>query len=139
MNSAIERLLTLRVSDVMTKNVICVSAQDTMTQAASTLRKHGISGAPVIDSQGRSAGVLSALDFVKQRSDSSAISGDDSVSSQMTVEVHTIAANQSLMAAARLMCSKHVHRLPVLDEHQRPVGIITALDVVASLVHAIEE
>lgn len=47
MNSAIERLLCLRVSDVMTRDVISVTAGRTMPVAAATLVDSRISGAPV--------------------------------------------------------------------------------------------
>jgi len=133
MNSAIERLLTLRVSDVMTKKVISISSQDSMADAARKLRDHSISGLPVVDSQERCTGILSALDFVKQAKDS------DRVSQHMTSSVQSIGASQPLLKAARVMCTNHIHRLPVLDDQQRPIGMVTALDVVAALIHAIEE
>jgi CBS domain-containing protein len=46
---------------------------------------------------------------------------------------------QTLLTAARIMCVKHVHRLPVLDSDNRPVGLLTAMDVVAAMVNAIDE
>jgi CBS domain-containing protein len=46
---------------------------------------------------------------------------------------------QTLLTAARLMCEKHVHRLPVLNLDGKPVGLITSMDVVAALVNAIDE
>ena len=64
MNSAIERLLNLRVADVMTRSVIQVPAHETMREAAQLLNRHDISGAPVVDEQGRCVGVVSGSDFV---------------------------------------------------------------------------
>ena len=158
MNSMIERLLTLRVADVMSKEVVQVASHDTMDHAARTFMEHSISGAPVVDEHLRCAGVLSAMDFVKKHNCNCAQNrtghllvqersqplriddcGEPLVCHYMTPSVQTIAAEQSLLAAARIMCAEHIHRLPVLDDCSRPVGMITALDVVAALVNAVEE
>ena len=145
MNSAIERLLTLRVSDVMTTKVVIASSYDTMASAARKLQEHSVSGLPVVDGQSRCIGILSAADFAKiQSREQESADGDRSptqelVTQHMTSNVYSIGASQPLMSAARLMCTNHIHRLPVLDDQRRPVGMVTALDIVAALVHAIEE
>ena len=157
MNSAIERLLTLRVSDVMNKRVVSISSTDTMEHAAQTLLEHSISGAPVLNERLRCAGMLSAIDFVKKQGGKTQGNGStqenhetpepvrivecdkELVCKHMTPNVQSIAASQPLLSAARMMCDRHIHRLPVLDENCRPVGIITASDVVAALVNAIDE
>jgi CBS-domain-containing membrane protein len=152
MNSAIERLLTLRVADVMNKQVVHVSVNQSMADAARRLLKHSISGAPVVDEQQQCVGILSATDFVKKngsRQEGSPTNGpeaaatppdiEDRVADHMTPVVQSIRAEASLLDAARLMCRGHIHRVPVLDRQSRPVGMITALDIVAALVNAIEE
>jgi CBS domain-containing membrane protein len=160
MNSAIERLLTLRVADVMSKDVISVSEHDTMDSAARRLLEHSISGAPVVDSKQFCVGVLSAIDFVKQHgctcADADGVKRslvqqgaerpwqidacrNDRVADHMTSAVQAIAATKPLLDAARTMGAQHIHRLPVLDDRGHPIGMLTALDVVAALVAAIEE
>jgi len=144
----------------MSKNVVSISVRDTMAHAAKTLCAHAISGVPIVDERERISGVLSALDFVKtigctsddNRSGKGQLTPKaenglectkgcegDLVCLHMTPVVQSIASNQSLLAAARTMCNKHIHRLPVLDDQNRTIGIITALDVVAALVNALEE
>lgn len=66
MNSAIERLLTLRVADCMTRPVVVIRAQQTMAEAAEKLARHNISGLAVTDDEGRAVGILSATDFVRR-------------------------------------------------------------------------
>jgi CBS domain-containing protein len=165
MNSAIERLLSLRVADVMTKNVIRVSANQTMAEAAETFTERQISGAPVVDEHGRCVGVLSASDFVTRehkRGDTGAATPsrgrshrlvqqapegpytieetiNDLVSSHMSPTVQTIAEDATLLTAAREMCALHIHRLPVVDHHGYTIGVVTSLDIVAALVNVIEE
>ncbi len=155
MNSAIERLLGLRVADVMQRDVITVSESDPVAKAAQVLIDAEISGAPVVDVQGRCVGMLSAADFVRQlaigheyefvvrRHPLAAIEverkNEDLVASHMTPEVLGIAPEANLVQVARRLCAQHVHRLVVLDPDRRLLGIVSSLDVVAALVAAIEE
>jgi CBS-domain-containing membrane protein len=160
MNSAIERLLSLRVADVMSRQVVTVSNRDVMNDAARKMIEHSISGAPVVDERGCCVGVISATDFVRQHNCACADDGgvtrtlvqegrdrpwridacrNDLVTGHMSAAAQSIAAEKSLLAAARAMCAQHVHRLPVLDAQGRPSGMITALDIVAALVGAVEE
>lgn len=49
------------------------------------------------------------------------------VRDHMTSVVLTIGPSASLINAARLMCREHVHRLVIVDEQERPVGLILSL------------
>ncbi|MBX3415164.1 MAG: CBS domain-containing protein [Pirellulales bacterium] len=162
MSNAWERLLSLKVADLVHRDVVTVAAHDGMTHAAATLLAHEVSGAPVVDEQGRLVGMLSAIDFVRRAHccDAPQIAsaggnalgqaGDDRpyrvdelphdhVSRFMSPGVQTIAASASLLSAAQIMCAEHVHRLPVIDASGRPCGVITSLDLVAALFNAVEE
>jgi len=164
MNSAIERLLTLRIADIMSTNVVQIPVHQTMAEAAGLMVKHEISGAPVVDEQGRCVGILSSYDFatrehagvettesprgkvehvlVRDRPDQPYHIEDvaeDVVAHYMTSAVQTVRPTATLMEAARVMCAEHVHRLVVLDGQGRPVGVVSSLDVVAALVKVIEE
>ena len=145
MNSAIERLLSLRVTDVMSRNIVSISSYDTMNHAAHKLQEHSISGAPVVDEGGEFAGVLTAVDFMKKQDSTSegiqeiGCRDGSLVCQYMTTDVQSITAQQPLLIAARLMCHKHIHRLPVLDERGGIAGIVTALDIVAAVVNAIDQ
>ncbi len=126
MDIAVTRLMTLRVKDVMTRRVICVGEDQNMSEAAGLFLEKGISGAPVVDAEGCCVGMLSAFDYVR-RAHFTQTAPDPG------------ALTDTLLAAARLMCEKHVHRLPVLDLDNKLVGLITAMDVVAALVNAMDE
>jgi len=164
MNSAIERLLNLRVGEVMGRNVVTVPAHQSMGAAATTLLERSIGGAPVIDEQGRCCGILSAGDYVRREAGKVAEAAesldsqehrllhertevpyhvetvaDDLVQSHASQAVQTVSAETSLIDAARIMCAEHIHRLPVLDDESKPAGMLTAMDIVAAVIHAIEE
>lgn len=48
----------IKVETIMTKNPVTIALDDTLEEAASTLLKNEISGAPVVDRQGRIAGII---------------------------------------------------------------------------------
>ena len=159
MNSTIERLLTLRVCDVMSRHVVSIAATKNMSEAADLLTRHFISGAPVTGPQGQCVGMLSATDFVRcvAAAKDSALDlaperngcqkhrhacpapATDLVASHMSALVQSVASGQPLTEAARRMCQNHIHRLVVLDDQGRPTGVLTALDIVAELLNAVEE
>lgn len=143
MDSAVDRLLTLKVKDAMTRQVVCVEQDQYLSDAARLFVEKGISGAPVVDAHGRCVGVLSAIDYVKREQvllgkgpDPAA---DDRVADEMSARPRSVRPEQTLLTAARMMCEKHVHRLPVLDRDGKPTGLITSMDIVAALVNAIDE
>jgi CBS domain-containing protein len=163
MATTLDRLRSLRVADAMNHQVVPIMADQTMSDAAALFKERHISGAPVVDREGRCVGVLSAADFVSRDSDSGGVATSltasektiirrapggpweiqdvfpDRVSAHMTPAVQSVAATISLVEAGRIMCSQHIHRLPVLDADGHPRGMLTALDIVAALVQAVDE
>lgn len=157
MSAALDRLRMLKVRDLMSRTVIEVSANQTMAEAARAFAQSDVSSAPVIDDHGRCVGMLSAGDFMKRDSphdsddmgrheltrrgpdDGFAIeSPSDMVSGYMTGAVQSVAADASLLQAARAMCAEHIHHLPVL-EGERAIGVVSTMDIVAALVNSVDE
>ena len=160
MVTALEKLTSLQVADVMTTPVMTVGANSTMSEAADVFTEHKISGAPVVDEQGRCVGVLSASDFVHSKAEelegrqhvgnflcsrhpSGLYSIDqvrqDLVRQHMTPAVQTMDSATPVLTAARCMCQEHVHRLIVVDERIAPVGVLTSLDLIEALVSKLED
>lgn len=136
MNSAIERLLMLRAADVMSKNLVQLSARDSMTKAAEVMIHHHVTGAPVVNEVGQCIGVLSATDFLRHEQ----VGGDDDlVRAYMSPGVKIASPITSLVDVARVMCKYHLHRVMVLDHGERLVGVVSSLDIVAALIKAVEE
>ena len=163
METAIGRLKTLTVADVMTRGVFQLSMHETMDEAALALTKRGLTAAPVVDELGHCVGMLSASDFLHRQGQTEFdgvvslpgeahclvneaasslhidLAGRHMVSGRMSTDVKTVPAEASLLAAAQLMCDAHVHHLPVLDDGQHVEGVLSALDLVAALLQSIDE
>src|SRR6516162_1975130 len=56
--------LALTAADLMTAPVMTIPQEMSLREAARLLSRSSISGAPVVDAEGRCVGVLSASDFV---------------------------------------------------------------------------
>ncbi len=158
-----DRLVELRVRDVMAQPVVSVPSSHTLCEAAEQLVAADLGAAPVIDEAGRCIGMITAIDFLKrdahqcaadraarrggdllvERGPAAAFqiaeSDHDRVWRHMTAAVQTVSADASIVDAARQMCLLHVHHLPVLDGAGRPVGMLSSLDLASAISNAIEE
>jgi CBS domain-containing protein len=65
MVTATKAPLALTAEDVMSRDVVTIPYQMALRDAARLLRRARVSGAPVVDEQGRCVGVLSAGDFLR--------------------------------------------------------------------------
>lgn len=160
MNSSIERLLNLRVKDVMSSNVVQVNQDDKMATAADIFDRHDVTGAPVVNDEGQCVGIVSSSDFVLRTAHSADLADEgkevlvqdapgepyhvesiekDHVRDHMTNVIESVSPDTPILQAARTMCKEHIHRLVVLDANRHPVGLVSSLDLVAAMVTAIEE
>jgi CBS domain-containing protein len=149
----------LTVADVMTRPVLTVRRDTPLKEVARLLIDNGVSGAPVVDDDGRVLGVVSEADFLvkEQGADEihhrrlARVMGEseetrrqlDKVEARtaggaMTAPAVTIASTRPIREAAALMTSGRVNRLPVLDGG-RLVGIVTRADLVRAYLRTDEE
>lgn len=57
----------------------------------------------------------------------------DSVARYVTTDLVTAEPLTPVVELARRMFEAHIHRIPVLDEQGRPVGVVTSTDILAAL------
>lgn len=60
----------------------------------------------------------------------------DAIRRYMTRDPVTVPEATSIRRLARMMLDAHVHRVIVVDEQYRPVGVVSATDLVAALAYA---
>jgi CBS domain-containing protein len=137
----------------MTRDVVAVSPQTPLKEAAELLAQHRISGLPVVD-EGSVVGVLSEADIVALSTGSresrslirELLSTSDprpdveaaTVGDTMSSPAVTIAPDRPVAEAARVMVERKVNRLPVVDGSQL-VGIVTRADLVRAFVRPDQE
>ena len=124
---------TPTVGDFMTTDLWTLSPEVNIYGAVDFLVKHGISGAPVVDAQGRLAGVITEKDCLNLLAKGANHQPPDgTVEDFMTRDVHTIPPRMDIYFAAGLFLAKHYRRFPVV-EGERLVGIISRRDVLKAI------
>ena len=123
------------VKDFMTKKLVSFHPDHSMHHAIVSLLKHGISGAPVVDDDGKLVGVISEGDCLKQvmrgkYTNSPELMG--TVGDYMTPDPVTIGSEDNIMEIAKLFLKLRLRRFPVL-ENRKLVGQISQRDILAAV------
>jgi predicted transcriptional regulator len=122
----------LTVRDIMTKDVYTLEAEASAGEAAWGFTRRHIGGAPVRDASGYLIGVLTKGDLVNPEP-AQWIKGEATVGDLMNPDVLAVYEDDPAAAAAAGMVEKKVHRVIVLDEEQKMVGIVTSMDIVKAV------
>jgi IMP dehydrogenase len=109
---------------------VALSHAHTVAEAGLVWLEHDISGAPVVDALGRVIGMLTKRDVRF----CTAADADRSVRDFMTHLPHLVTApvGTTLAEARRLMMTNRVEKLPMLNEHDQLVGLLTVRDLLAA-------
>ena len=131
----------MRCQDLMSRDVIRVGPQDSIDLAWSRLTRHHINALPVTDEQGRLLGMLSLHDFVVGQTTADPrrlprLSQARRVEDIMSSQVVSASPRQPIPELARAFADGGLHHMPVLDEQQRVVGMVTPSDLLAVLFQA---
>ncbi|MEV7389753.1 MULTISPECIES: CBS domain-containing protein [unclassified Streptomyces] len=140
-----------KVGAVMTTEVIRAERGTPFKEVARLLGEHRISGLPVVDGSGRVVGVVSETDLMIRQAETpdpwlparrhrlagltpggrrrAAKARALAANRLMSAPPVTVHADDSVVEAARTMAKHHVERLPVVDEEDRLVGIVTRGDL----------
>jgi CBS domain-containing protein len=148
--------MKLTVRDIMTTNVATVDAGASFKEIAVGLREHRVSAFPVLDEDGTVIGVVSEADLLlkealtdqalAEQSEQGALEGARpgilrqraqekaravTAADLMSRPAVTVAPEDSVEHAARLMYARGVKRVPVTDAVGRLVGIVSRADVLS--------
>ena len=125
---------TLLVSDIMRRDLVLFTKDQSIHEVMKKFIKYRISGGPVVDNTGKLIGVISEADCMKEISDSRYFNLpilDKTVAHFMTSKVDTIDASKTIFEAASMFFKTTRRRFPVLDKN-RLVGQISRKDIVVA-------
>ena len=124
----------LKVGQVMTTDVVTFSPETTILEALDVIKQHRISGAPVtVD--GKLVGIISMEDLIRALRDGRI---DRSVSNYMSKDLITVKAMEKVVDALKIFAKTKVGRLPVVDENDKLVGLLTKGDITNGLLNALQ-
>ena len=144
------------VSDIMTKDVITVQENTPLKEAAGLLAKFHIHAMPVTNEEGRVSGIITESDFFtkdssniylptflefisryqtdKQKaSPSSEVEKKVAVKDVMTVGCVSVKQDLPLKELIELVKKKNLKTVPVIDNQDKLIGIVTVVDIIKLL------
>jgi len=130
------------VADLMSREVVTISADASVQELAALLSRHGVSGVPVVDEEGDIIGTVSVTDILWLSDRLAPLLGGRAPSGSetppsvdlgtveeiMTPDVFGIEPRASIQELLRFFSRTGLHRVPVV-EGRRPVGIVSATDL----------
>jgi CBS domain-containing membrane protein len=149
---AIKRLLnSLKAADLMTTPIDMIGQEMDLVTAAALLADKQISGAPVVNHDGKIVGVVSEKDFLREM-------GFGATPSFMQIATHCLNNKGCMICNLRnktigdimtrppitgipemtigeisdLFVDRKINRLPIVSEDGRPVGMVTRTDLAHS-------
>jgi len=96
----------------------------TVLDAKASMKEHGIGGIPIVDKEGKLAGIVTNRDLRFEKRN------DRMITEVMTsVNLVTAPAGITLAEAEDILQAHKIEKLPVVDEKQQLVGLITFRDI----------
>ncbi len=120
----------------MSRRVLTLRKDEPVVAAVMKLVARKVSGAPVVDDDGKLVGILSEFDCMKLLANGSfhheGVPRSLKVGDLMSTELHCVEEDADLFAIASLFISKRIRRLPVLSRG-KIVGLVSRRDALGAI------
>jgi CBS domain-containing protein len=127
LSEEIRDVTSLRVKDLMAKDLIMVDSSRTVRETAITMDRSG-HGCLLVTSMGKIVGIVTERDLVRRALTRSGAMGRIKVKSIMSSPLIAVDPMASVEEAAKLMAHHKVRRLPVVGTNGL-TGLITVSDI----------
>jgi acetoin utilization protein AcuB len=134
----------MKVVDVMTKNPLIMTVNESIGEADRLMVENGIRQLPVVDGSAL-LGIITDRDIRSYLANSLL---DEStrikalqtpVQEIMTTEPLTLAPDDDLRDAVELLIEEKIGGVPVVDEAEGVVGIVTYVDILRCFLHRLDQ
>lgn len=132
----------MKIENLMSKNLLTLTMDSSLSKVKTLFDNNKIHHLIITDDDGLVAGVLTDRDLYKHLSPTVGTSQETfrdtslmqkKVHQVMTRNIVTIKAQQTLNEAVLLIYDNHISCLPVVNEKNEPIGIITWRDLLKVL------
>ncbi|WP_076431035.1 CBS domain-containing protein [Haladaptatus litoreus] len=123
------------VGQLMSTDLHTVSPETLVEEAAQKMLTNDIGSVVVVGSDNQLAGILTTTDFVSVVAERQP-KDETPVKTYMTTDVITATAQDSVRDVADAMVEHGFHHMPVVDETEGVIGMISTTDLTAYLSHA---
>lgn len=132
--------LSKSVSEIMSTDVVACSHQDEVDNVWRLMQTESFAGLPVLD-KGRLVGIVTQKDLLEKgaiaptfESTKGRFRASTKISSIMKTQVISVEPHIKVIKVAKIMVSKDIGRIPVVDKNNRLIGIVDREDVARLIV-----
>ena len=119
----------LTAREIMTKNPKTVTRQSSVRDIAQIMRDENTGVVPVVDEGGRLQGIVTDRDIVMRTLAEGRNPIEHSAADVMTEDVEAVTPDEEVKDIINLMGERQIRRVPVVDQNDRLVGIISMGDI----------
>lgn len=121
------------VSSIMQRSPVSCQSTDTLDRVAQLMWEQRLGALPVVDADGRVAGMVTDRDACMGAYTQGRRLGDICVDSVMSPEPICARHDSSLRQVLDLMLERGLSRIPIVDEEQRLVSVVSVSDVIQAI------
>ncbi len=134
----------IKVGDLMTKNVVVMPLGVLVTEAAAVMKKHDIGSIIIVQEKGgkHAKGIITERDMVHKIIAKGKDPSKTKVEDIMSKPLRVVKPDTTLENAAKALKENKIKRLPVVNENNELVGILSEGDIMRifpAVVDLIEE
>ena len=120
----------MKVHDVMKQGAVCCRSDANVGAAVELLWVNNCGMLPVVGNSGKLEGVVTDRDICIAMGTRNRLAGDLTVAEIAIKNVVTCKPEDEIHEALHTMAQKHIRRLPVVDNHGVPQGILSMDDII---------
>ena len=120
--------MTLTISDIVRKKLESIEETTSVQEAAKKMKDKNVSSLVVVDMNGKPQGLVTERDLVRKVCINDVHTSTVTDKEIMSAPLIIIKSTSSPSLAADMMLKKNVRHLLVIDNVNKPIGIITPLD-----------
>ena len=121
----------MKVKEVMTQSAVCCGPETNVGRAVELMWNRNVGMLPVVDNDGKLIGVLTDRDICIAMGTRDRLPGDLTVGEIAVRKVFTCKPNDEIHEALYEMANHQVRRLPVVNDHGVPQGVLSLDDLIS--------
>ncbi len=118
------------VKEIMTREVCTVPKEENILNAARKMLEFGVGTVVVVEGESP-VGIVTERDIIAKVVSKNKVPAEVSVEEVMTFPIITITPETSAREAGRIMLKRGIRRLPVVNNSNKLVGIVTDTDLLS--------
>jgi CBS domain-containing protein len=132
-------MLMTFISDILRKKLESVEETTSIQEVAKKMKDRDVSSLVVVDTNSKPTGIVTERDIITKVCINDVPTSIVISKEIMSTPLITIKGSSSTSVAAEMMIKNNVRHLLVIDDKNKPIGIITPLDLARNQVYTADE